>query len=96
MVGVITDPGLVEIGDSTIIGLGSAIASHILQRGELTLKKVKIGKNCVIGGRAIIMPGVEIGDNSIVGTASLVTEGTKIPPNTIWAGVPAKQIRKRK
>lgn len=38
-------------------------------------------KNCFIGARAILLPGIEIGDNSVVGAGSIVTQS--IPPNEV-------------
>ncbi len=44
-----------EIGDDTLIGMGSTI-----------LNRVKIGKNCIIGANTLISEGKEIPDNSLV------------------------------
>lgn len=44
-----------EIGDDTLIGMGSTL-----------LNRVKIGKNCIIGANALISEGKEIPDNSLV------------------------------
>ena len=54
------------------------------------IKNVKIGNNCFIGAKAIILPGVSIGDNVIVGAGSVVTKN--IPSNVVVAGNPAKII----
>ena len=53
---------------------------------------VVIGGNVFIGARCIILKGVTIGENSIIGAGSVVTKS--IPANEIWAGNPAKFIRK--
>lgn len=53
---------------------------------------VVIGDNVFIGAKCIILKGVTIGENSIVGAGSVVTKS--IPANEIWAGNPAKFIRK--
>ena len=53
---------------------------------------VVIEHNVFIGARCIILKGVTIGENSIVGAGSVVTKS--IPANEIWAGNPAKFIRK--
>lgn len=55
-------------------------------------KKIFIGKNVFIGAHVTILKGVSIGENSIVGAASVVTKD--IPDNEIWAGNPARSIRK--
>lgn len=53
---------------------------------------VIIEDNAFIGARSIILKGVTIGMNSVVGAGSVVTKS--IPANEIWAGNPAKFIRK--
>ncbi|MDM5264389.1 acyltransferase [Sulfurovum sp. XTW-4] len=55
-------------------------------------KSVLIEKNVFIGAHVTILKGVHIGENSIVGACSVVTKN--IPKNEIWAGNPAKFIRK--
>jgi carbonic anhydrase/acetyltransferase-like protein (isoleucine patch superfamily) len=44
-----------EIGDNTLIGMGSTI-----------LNRAKIGRNCIIGANSLISEGKEIPDNSLV------------------------------
>lgn len=53
----------------------------------------KIHDNVLVGMGAIIMDGAEIGSNSIIGAGALVLEGTKVEPGTVYAGVPARQIK---
>ena len=53
---------------------------------------VVIKKGAWIGGHAIVLKGVTIGENSIVGAGSVVTKN--IPDNEVWAGNPARFIRK--
>lgn len=57
---------------------------------KFILKGIKIGYNCFIGARAIIMPGTEIGNNVIVGSGCVVKG--KVPNNSIIVGNPAKII----
>ncbi|MFT4203279.1 MAG: acyltransferase [Chitinophagaceae bacterium] len=62
---------------------------------DLPLRKeapIKIKKNAFIGAFSIILKGVTIGENSIVGSGSIVTGS--IPDNEIWAGNPARFIKK--
>ena len=52
-----------------------------------------IGNDVWIGSRCLIKGGVTIGDGAVVGMGSVVTHD--IPPYEIWAGNPARCIRKR-
>lgn len=54
--------------------------------------EVKIGNNVFIGANTIVLKGVTIGDRSIIGAGSVVTK--IIPEDEMWAGNPAKFIRK--
>lgn len=56
-------------------------------------KRTRIGNDVWIGSKCLIKGGVKIGDGSIVGMGSVVTHD--IPEYEIWAGNPAKRIRKR-
>lgn len=56
--------------------------------------KIVIKKGAFIGGHTIILKGVTVGQFSIVGAGSVVTKD--IPDNEIWAGNPAKFIRKNR
>jgi acetyltransferase-like isoleucine patch superfamily enzyme len=55
-------------------------------------KPIHIKSSAFVGGGSTILKGVIIGENSIVGAGSVVR--TSIPANEIWAGNPAKFIRK--
>lgn len=90
--GSIYNPELVEIGDDTTIGIDSIILGHVRNGDILTFRKVKIGNNCTVGTKSLIMPGVEVGDNSVIGAGAIVLEDYKIPPNEIWGGIPARKL----
>ncbi|MFA5165140.1 MAG: DapH/DapD/GlmU-related protein [Candidatus Omnitrophota bacterium] len=91
----IFDATLLEIGDNTVVGGGAIIIGHIVERGTLKLRKVKIGKNVTIGSHSTIMPGCEIGDNAIIGASAVLRKGTKVEPRDIYYGIPAESIRNR-
>lgn len=95
--------GNLEIGENTLIASYVCITTenHGIKQGpsfnyidqELTNSDVIVGKNCWIGEKVTILPGVVIGDNSIIGANSVVTKS--IPSNCIAVGNPAKVIKKR-
>lgn len=90
------DASLLEIGDSTVVGGGAIINCHIVERGKLVLKKVKIGSHVTIGSHSTIMPGCEIGDHSIIGASAVLLKNTKVEPRDVWFGTPAESLREKK
>lgn len=88
---------LITIGDDVIISNNVQIITHDSSVGRFfnnatdIFGKVKIGNNCFIGARSIILPGVEIYDNNIIGAGSVVTKSFR-EEGKIIAGNPAKVI----
>jgi acetyltransferase-like isoleucine patch superfamily enzyme len=52
---------------------------------------VTLGRGCVIGAGAVVLPELSIGSNSVVGAGSVVTKD--VPDNCLVLGVPAKVVR---
>ena len=76
------DPGFpCEIGAGVTVGHGAVVHG------------ARVGDNCIIGIRAVLLNGSEVGENSIVGACALLTEGKKYPPNSLILGIPAKVVR---
>jgi len=65
---------------------------NVFNSADTNCAPVKIGNDVFIGANSIILKGVTIGDRVIVGAGSVVTKS--IPFDEIWAGNPAKLIRK--
>ena len=93
----------VTIGKNRLISSNCGISSynHItssfdrhsaVAEDHLYSAPVFIEDNVWIGMNACILPGVTIGVNSIIGSGSVVTKC--VPPNEIWAGNPARFIKK--
>lgn len=74
------------IGDNTFIAPSVDILSYDLADGKK--KGVTIGKNCMIGCKAVIAPGVTIGDDVTIGACSFVNKDCIKKGKYI--GVPAK------
>ena len=96
-----SEPYLISIGNKTTISSNVTFFTHdggmrVLNNLNLfdsnvdKLGRIKIGNNCFVGARSIIMPGVVLGDNCIVGAGAVVTKSFQ--DNSVVAGVPAKII----
>jgi len=79
----------VHVDAYTWIAFEAYILTHDRTRGLHV--HTRIGKNCFIGGRSMILPGVEIGDNCVIGAGSVVTKS--VPPFSLVAGNPARVLR---
>ncbi|MBN2600312.1 MAG: acyltransferase [Candidatus Thermoplasmatota archaeon] len=88
----IFDPYVIEIGDNTTIGGRCLLTAHLGEGGRLIIKKITIGKNCLIGGDCFIMPGVIVEDNVVVGAKSLVLKDQVLNTGKVYAGVPVHEI----
>lgn len=71
----------IEIGDYVSVG-------H-----NVTIHGAKVEDYALIGMGSTVLDGAVVGSGSIVAAGALVLSNTVIPPNTIWAGVPAKQVK---
>ena len=91
----INDPYMVSIGDNSIIGSKVIITPHLAEKNDLVLSPVTIGNNCLIGLGAQINPGCVIGDGVVIASRAIVPKYTSIPANEVWAGIPAKRIKKK-
>jgi len=81
-----TNPRGIHIGDGTLIAFDATVLAHDLAR--VGHYDTFIGKNCFIGARSIVLPGIRIGDGCIVATGAVVTKD--VPAGSIVAGNPAQ------
>jgi carbonic anhydrase/acetyltransferase-like protein (isoleucine patch superfamily) len=88
-----------NIQDGTIIHVDhkkypTIIGNNVTVGHKVMLHACTIEDGCLIGMSATIMDGVVLGKQSIVAAGALVTPGKIIEPQSLWAGVPAKFVRK--
>jgi hypothetical protein len=91
--GMVTDPGLIEIGDNTVVGGFSTIMCHATERGRIRFGRVRIGRDCGVGARSTILAGGALEDGALLGAHSFLGKNCVVPAGKTYAGVPAREIR---
>lgn len=101
---IVGDHAFLDGRDLLKIGNHVSIASFVLiynsehninsEDFHATYGKVNIEDYVYIGARVIILPGVTIGKGAVVASGAVVTKD--VSPMSIVAGIPAKEIGKRK
>lgn len=91
--------GLIEIGDNNQFGPDVYItdSNHTFgknispKKSPMSRGNVKIGNDCWIGAKAVILKDVELGDYCVVAAGAVVTKS--FPPGSVIGGVPAKLMK---
>ncbi len=99
------DVNSIRIGDRVNVQDGTVI--HTLYQKSVTIIEddVSIGHNAVIHGAkiesgaligigAVVLDHAVVGEGAIIAAGSVVLSGTQVEPDSIYAGVPAKFIKK--
>jgi hypothetical protein len=92
--GLVLDAHFVSFGQKVIVGMDSKFVPHVFEGPRLAHYPIKIEDGVTIGAGSIILAGSQIGKNSIIGAISLVPKNSKIGENEVWAGIPARFIKK--
>jgi len=92
----------IRIGQHVYLGAGCTLydtdfhsvhhTDRINGNSNIKTAPVVVGDRVFVGAHAIVLKGVTIGDDAVIGAGSVVARN--VPAGEIWAGNPAKFIRK--
>lgn len=99
------DVNAIRIGDRTNIQDGAVIHCTYEKASTTIGNKVSVGHNAIVHGctvkdnaligmGAIVMDNAVVGENCIIAAGTVVLENTICEPGHIYAGTPARKIKK--
>ena len=88
-------PEDIIIEEGVRVTTGCVLLTHFMEpsTGTYSRGKIIIKKRAYLGCNTVICKPITIGEDAIVGAGSIVTKD--IPAGEVWAGNPARFIRKR-
>lgn len=89
----------VNIQDGTVIhvdsaSFGSYIGDYASVGHMALIHACTIEANALVGMSATVMDGAVLGEGAILAAGALLPPGKKVPPGELWAGTPARFVRK--
>ena len=87
-------PELLTLEDQVMLGVGARISLHTFEHDHFEAGRVVLRKGVIVGGFALIGPGVEIGEGSVVAAGAVV--GRDVPAGKAAIGNPARVVPLRK
>lgn len=93
--GIICDPLFVRVGARSILGEGTLLVPHVIERRRLAHFAITIGNDVTVGAHAVILAGASIGDGALIAANSVVLKGATIGPGEVWGGSPARPLKRR-
>ncbi len=82
-----------NVQDNAVVHEGAEIGPYATVGHTAIVHGAEIGERALVGMSSTVLDRSVVGERGMVGANSLLTEGTEVPPNTLYAGVPAKELK---
>jgi acetyltransferase-like isoleucine patch superfamily enzyme len=94
-----SEPYLVAIGSRVTISHNVDFITHdggmrlarVRYPGAYLYGRIRVGDDCFLGARCIILPGATVGEGSVIGSGSVVAGD--IPAGVVAIGAPARPVK---
>ncbi len=87
-------PELVTMGSGSVVNTATHIFCYRVVGGKMHIAPVIVGRNCVIGSNAVLMPGTVMEDGAWLGDQSLLAAGVRVQAGTCMSGSPAAVVKR--
>ncbi|MDY7579641.1 amino acid adenylation domain-containing protein [Herbaspirillum sp. RTI4] len=85
-------PDLLTIGDHVSIGSAANFENARVQRGQLHLGRISLGRDACVGSYSVLEGNVSVGESGHLEGLSALRDGEAVPAGRIWRGSPARDI----
>ena len=86
----ITEFDLVKIDDNSVLNDNCTLQTHLFEDRVMKMSFVDIGKECSVGGMAVVLYDSKMEDRSVLEPLSVLMKSETLPANTCFVGAPAK------
>jgi len=87
----ITEFDLIKIDDYSTLNDNCTLQTHLFEDRVMKMSYVNIGKQCSVGGMAVVLYDSNMEDGSSLEPLSVLMKSETLPANTIFLGAPAKK-----
>ena len=88
----LTEFDLVHVGADAAVGGQASLQTHLFEDRVMKMSTVRVGADCSVGSRAVVLYDSELGQGAELDSLSLVMKGESLPAGSRWRGIPARLI----
>lgn len=85
---------MVEVGDNAILNRDCILQTHLFEDRVLKASTVRIGSNCEVGEKSIVLYDAVMHDRARLGPLSLAMKGEELTSGKVWIGSPLAACKK--
>ena len=83
---------LTEVGDNSVINPGVSLQTHLFEDRVMKMSYVRVGPDCTIGERSVVLYDSEMKAGARLGNLSLLMKGETLAEGSDWEGSPAQPM----
>jgi non-ribosomal peptide synthetase-like protein len=88
----ITEFDLIKIGNDSALNDNCTLQTHLFEDRVMKMSFVDIGKNCSVGGMAVVLYDSKMENRSSLEPLSVLMKSETLPENNVFIGAPAKML----